>query len=110
MEGPVLKTRQELATEAREHYDRVALEAHDWLSTIPQAIDAWERQPELEAENDRLRALLRELVEAVDDLMFDGGRECPFCQERPVLRDGDLVIFHRHGCVVRMAREAVGDE
>ena len=47
---PVQKTRAELATDAREHYERVSMQAADWLSTIPQAIDAWERQPALESQ------------------------------------------------------------
>ena len=48
-ELPVKATRADLAQNARKHYEFVATEACDWLSTIPECIDAWERQPELEA-------------------------------------------------------------
>ncbi|KKL53528.1 hypothetical protein LCGC14_2274530 [marine sediment metagenome] len=44
---PVQATRADLAEGARKQYEFVCREAHDWLSTIPQAIDAWEREPEL---------------------------------------------------------------
>ena len=46
-------TRAELAKGARKHYEE--LSTTDWLSTIPQAIDAWEREPTLRAENEQLR-------------------------------------------------------
>src|SRR3990167_1931372 len=48
-EMPVKATRAELAQNARKHYEFVATEACDWLSTIPECIDAWEHQPELVA-------------------------------------------------------------
>ncbi len=35
---------KDLADAARRHYDRISVEACDWLSTIPHAIDAWELQ------------------------------------------------------------------
>jgi hypothetical protein len=34
----------ERAANARRHYEQVSLAAHCWLSTIPNAIDAWERE------------------------------------------------------------------
>ena len=40
-------TRKELAEQARKHYEEVSNRSQDWLSTIPAAIDAWEREPEL---------------------------------------------------------------
>jgi hypothetical protein len=43
--------RHELAASARRHYDEVSAAACDWLSTIPHAIDAWEREPELKAQS-----------------------------------------------------------
>ena len=46
-ERPTQATRQELAEAAREHYDSLSRACCDWLSTIPQAITAWEREPEL---------------------------------------------------------------
>ena len=46
--GTGATTRAEQATDMRRHYDRVSVHAADWHSGIVQAIDAWERQPDLE--------------------------------------------------------------
>jgi len=43
----VQATRADLARHAREHYERLSAECCDWCSTIPPAIDAWEREPVL---------------------------------------------------------------
>ena len=40
-------TRHDLAEAARKHYDEISTEAMDYLTTIPAAIDAWEREPKL---------------------------------------------------------------
>ena len=42
--GPCQATRQDIARHAREHYEQVSTEAMCWCSTIPKAIDAWERE------------------------------------------------------------------
>lgn len=42
-------TRSELAEGARKHYEKIALVGHEWYSLIPQAINSWEREPELQA-------------------------------------------------------------
>lgn len=54
-------TRVELAQHMKEHYERISKEVCDWCSGIPKAIDAWEREPELKAEIERLQARAREL-------------------------------------------------
>jgi len=57
-------TRAELAAGARRHYDRLSREACDWSSTIPHAIDAWEREPAIRAE--ARRAAMEEAARIAD--------------------------------------------
>lgn len=40
---------------AREHYERVSMEANDWSSLIPKCIDAFSREPEFQAQVETLR-------------------------------------------------------
>lgn len=51
-------TREEIAQQAREHYERLSREACDWHSVIPEAITAWEREPDLSARNKALEKTL----------------------------------------------------
>lgn len=68
-------TRAELAAYARRHYEGVSGVAQSWYSLIPEAIDAWEREPQLEAQILRLQAELHQAREA-------GG---PYSQERDAM-------------------------
>jgi hypothetical protein len=58
---PIQATRKDLAENARRHYEFVSKEASDYLTTIPNAIDAWEREPALEAQLAALTAENEEL-------------------------------------------------
>ena len=42
---PVQATRKDMAENARKHYDEISTEAMHHSSTIPAAINAWEREP-----------------------------------------------------------------
>lgn len=57
-------SRAELAEYSRRHYEGVSSQAQSWLSNIPSAIDAWEREPELEATITKLRAELHQATQA----------------------------------------------
>lgn len=58
---PVCATRKDLAQHARDHYEEISAASMWWSSIIPKAIDAWEREPDLQATADRRLELLREL-------------------------------------------------
>jgi len=64
-------TRAELAQGARDHYEAISMEVCSHLSTIPKAIDAWEKQPQLEAENQRLRELIMYIIDSVPGGVLD---------------------------------------
>ena len=60
--GAAQATRKEMADHARAHYEHTSLDAMSWCSTIPHAIDAWEREPVLGAELAELRSRYDALV------------------------------------------------
>lgn len=58
-------TRAELAQYMKQHYERLIKGACEWHSGIFKAIDAWERESELEAEIERLKARVKKLEAVV---------------------------------------------
>lgn len=48
----------DLVAQARKHYEELSSKAMYWSSSIPHAIDAWEREPDLLSELVRLRTQL----------------------------------------------------
>ena len=74
-ELPAQATRHELALGALEHYEKLSTASVDWNSIISKAIKLWEKEPELNAEIERLQsevATLRsqqaELIEAGNEM------------------------------------------
>lgn len=65
-------TRVEIAEGARRHYADVSLQAQHWMSNIPNAIDAWEREP-------ALVDALKKLVVAVGEVIVVTDSMCEFC-------------------------------
>ncbi len=66
----VKATRKDMAEQARKHYDEVSTEAMEWNSLIPQAIDAWEHQPELLEQNRQLLMALKRVIQAYQKPKF----------------------------------------
>jgi hypothetical protein len=58
-EKPSVTPRHELAEQARAHYEELSSAACSWNSAIPQAIDAWEREEQLQKIAEELPGLLR---------------------------------------------------
>ena len=59
-------TQKELAEGARAHYKALSMAGHGWLNTIPQAIDAWEREPELTQQLAEAQDNLRRVINETD--------------------------------------------
>ena len=66
-------TRHQLAQGAHAHYERLAKDACCWLSTIPRAIDAWEREPEVVARAERAEQQLAVELAANEELRTVAG-------------------------------------
>lgn len=52
-------THADLVRQAREHYERVSMEANEWSSLIPKCIDAFEREADLRTQVEMLTLALR---------------------------------------------------
>lgn len=63
---PVCATRKDLAQHARDHYEEISAASMWWSSIIPKAIDAWEREPDLQATADRRLELLKRCQSAIE--------------------------------------------
>ncbi len=58
-------TRADLADHLRDHYERLSRDCCDWSSAMPEAIDAWEREPKLRTECEALQTRLLDAEAAI---------------------------------------------
>jgi len=58
-------SRKQIADQMRAHYKELSGECSDWLSAMPEAIDAWEREPVLLERIARLEARVGALEKAL---------------------------------------------